>query len=285
MIDVIIPVYNARKTLFNTLCSVALQSIKDKIIVHIVDDCSSCEYDDILKKFSDNLNIKFYKLEKNGGPGVARQYMLENTFGDYVCFIDSDDLFNNYKSLENLYNAISCGNDYVVGMVLNERDNMYYYTESDLHGKLYRRSFIFDKGIFFPDTRVHEDNVFNNLVRLNSPKMAVVKELVYVYCNNSESITSVDDEIEFERLGILISNTDLVLKTALNHKCNELLIKQFIFEKTKYFSKRYKYLSSDKQNVFKKMIDCSLIDSNYLFENDYEKMKSDIFSEDISKYC
>ena len=78
MIDIIIPIYNSRKTLPYTLLSICRQSIKEKVRVLLVDDCSSDSYDDIVEKFSNELKIKIVSLDNNSGPGVARQYGMEH---------------------------------------------------------------------------------------------------------------------------------------------------------------------------------------------------------------
>ena len=284
MIDVIIPVYNSKNTLFKALASIALQSIKDRVVVHIIDDCSDYSYLDIISKFECDLNIKFYRLDKNSGPGVARQYGIDNSFGEFICFLDSDDVFYNSKSLEILYDEINMNCDYVIGKVYGEKDNSMKYTLSDLHGKLYRREFILKNDIKFPNSYVHEDNLFHNLVRVCCRKTGIVKDVVYVYCINDNSITSVTGDLEFDRLAILIEHTNFVIRWAVNRNCDIVLLKQFIYEKTNYFNSCYHTISSDRKIILKRLIDESLLDSNYLFEDDKSKLKERIFNEDISKY-
>lgn len=79
MVDIIIPAYNAHKTISKALLSICMQTIKDKINVYIIDDCSDHDYKKIINKFKDRINITQYKLDKNSGPGVARQYGLDHS--------------------------------------------------------------------------------------------------------------------------------------------------------------------------------------------------------------
>ena len=72
MIDIIIPAYNAHNTIKKTLISICMQTVKDKINVYIIDDCSNEDYKEIINIFKDKINIKYYKLKENSGPGVAR---------------------------------------------------------------------------------------------------------------------------------------------------------------------------------------------------------------------
>lgn len=85
----------------------------------MVDDCSSDTYDDIIEKFSSELRIKIVHLDKNVGPGLARQYGMEHSRSKYICFIDSDDLLNTVDSLEILYKEIEKGYDSVMSYVLS----------------------------------------------------------------------------------------------------------------------------------------------------------------------
>ena len=53
MIDIIIPTYNALKTIDDTLYSISYQSIVDKITVYLVDDASTDNYDKLRELFEE----------------------------------------------------------------------------------------------------------------------------------------------------------------------------------------------------------------------------------------
>ena len=63
MIDIIIPVYNSGKTICKTLNSILEQDNKDDIVVYIIDDASTEEYDEVISFYSKYINIKYHKLE------------------------------------------------------------------------------------------------------------------------------------------------------------------------------------------------------------------------------
>ena len=100
MIDIIIPAYNAHEHIKCTLVSVAMQTIKDKVNVYIIDDGSKKNYNKIVELFKDKINIKELTIEKNSGPGVARQFGIDSSDGEYILFLDSDDLLYNKFSFE-----------------------------------------------------------------------------------------------------------------------------------------------------------------------------------------
>ena len=56
MIDIIIPAYNAHDTLYKTLSSIALQTIKDKVNVYIINDYSKKSYKKEIDTFKDIFN-------------------------------------------------------------------------------------------------------------------------------------------------------------------------------------------------------------------------------------
>ena len=99
MIDIIIPAYNAHDTIYKALMSISLQVIKDKLKVYIIDDCSDKPYDYLKEDFND-LDITIKRLDKNVGPGKARQYGIDHSNNPYIMFCDSDDyLYNPYPQL------------------------------------------------------------------------------------------------------------------------------------------------------------------------------------------
>lgn len=236
MIDIIIPIYNSRKTLPYTLLSICRQSIKEKIRVLLVDDCSSDSYDDIIEKFSDEIKIKIVSLNNNSGPGIARQYGMEHSRSKYICFVDSDDLLSSIDSLEMLYKEIEKGYDMVYSSVYHEDQDTVFQPLGDLHGKIYRRKFIVDNNIKFNNTRYHEDNAFNNLVIVHGAKVNFLDLVTYDYIYNGDSTTKKNMSKAFERLEIYIDNMEYVVKTAEEHKCKKELISDYIYRKYGYLN-------------------------------------------------
>lgn len=96
-VSVIIPVYNCGKYISRALESVYAQNYENIEIV-LVDDKSSDNSAEIIlehKKF--HPEIIYYLQEKNQGAGVARNKALELATGQYVAFLDSDDVWKKNK--------------------------------------------------------------------------------------------------------------------------------------------------------------------------------------------
>lgn len=206
MIDIIIPAYNAHKTIEETICSIVYQDFSDNVKVYIVDDCSSEGYSEIVDFYSDFIEIHELKLEKNSGPGQARQYGIENSDSEYIIFIDSDDVFSDCYAVKNLYNEIHSKQlDMVISTFIEEVYNGFNIKAREkiwLHGKIYRREFIEKNGIKFPLIRVNEDSAFNESILLTSDKIGYLDCKTYIWRNNRTSITRTD-------LGSIIVNATI----------------------------------------------------------------------------
>lgn len=90
IISVIIPVYNAEKTIEKTINSVLSQSFENFEII-VINDGSTDRTLAILDKFSDS-RIKVFSY-KNSGAQKSRNRGIEKASGEYLAFLDSDDLW------------------------------------------------------------------------------------------------------------------------------------------------------------------------------------------------
>ncbi|MUK67976.1 glycosyltransferase family 2 protein [Aliivibrio fischeri] len=93
MVSVVIPVYNRANVINNTLNSVASQTYKN-IEVIIVDDCSNDSHELKRKLENYDLNIKYIRHETNLHGGAARNTGIDIAKGEYIAFLDSDDLWS-----------------------------------------------------------------------------------------------------------------------------------------------------------------------------------------------
>ncbi|MFL2120882.1 glycosyltransferase family 2 protein [Marinilactibacillus psychrotolerans] len=97
LVSVITPVFNAERYIDKTILSVLNQSYKNLELI-LVDDCSTDNSKDIILSMQkEDERIKYIKLKENSGAAVARNTGLENATGQYVAFIDSDDLWKKEK--------------------------------------------------------------------------------------------------------------------------------------------------------------------------------------------
>lgn len=97
IISVIIPCFNSSKTIIRCLDSVVSQTYSP-LEVLVIDDCSKDDTLQVIEAYIQKTEIDFsiniIGLEKNGGPGVARNVGWDNAKGDYIAFLDSDDAWD-----------------------------------------------------------------------------------------------------------------------------------------------------------------------------------------------
>ncbi|MDC5850450.1 glycosyltransferase [Vibrio europaeus] len=84
--------YNAAGSIEAAIKSAINQDWSNLEIV-IVDDCSTDNSWQLLQKLSNDYHqVKVFKRDVNGGPAAARNTILENSSGEYICFFDDDDV-------------------------------------------------------------------------------------------------------------------------------------------------------------------------------------------------
>lgn len=93
LVSVITPVYNAERYLGRMLDSVLSQTYQNIEII-LVDDCSKDHSSEIIREYKKRCDFIVYHLqEENRGAGHARNKALELARGQYVAFLDSDDVW------------------------------------------------------------------------------------------------------------------------------------------------------------------------------------------------
>ena len=219
-VSVIIPVYKVEAYLPACMDSVLGQSLQD-IEAICIDDASPDRCGEILDQYAArDPRVRVLHLRENHMQGYGRNRGLRMARGEYVYFLDSDDMIAP-TAMEELY-ALSQrdGLDGVFfdsGVVFEseelERKNQGYQTrrqgeyEDRVYGgqelldtlfaqkewdcyvqrEFWRREYLLREGIFFPERTEHEDEYFAFAAVLLAGRMRLVKEPYFIrrYRENS----------------------------------------------------------------------------------------------------
>lgn len=93
-IDIIIPCYGKSELINRGVSSLATQWHKEFIHVTLVNDCSpntDNNYQDLVDRYKDEIDIRCIKMPKNSGQGLTRQFGIDNTKHQWFMFMDEDD--------------------------------------------------------------------------------------------------------------------------------------------------------------------------------------------------
>ena len=110
LISIIVPLYNSEKYIHETILSVVNQTYPNWELI-IIDDCSSDNSVNIVKKFMQNdKRVKLITNDVNfGSAAKPRNIGIRHAKGQYIAFLDSDDVWDKNKLQEQLEYMRSTG--------------------------------------------------------------------------------------------------------------------------------------------------------------------------------
>lgn len=204
LISVIVPVYNVEKYLSRCLESLVNQSY-DNIEIIVVDDGSTDNSPQIIKKFlnkNDNMRVI---TQVNQGVSVARNTGLKNAKGKYIMFTDGDDYVDKdfclaaYTSLMANHSEIVIFNIHVVnneksylinlglreGQVSKEQALSTTINASFPFNKIYRASLF--KNISYPVNKLYEDIFITYKIINKAKSVSYVDKALYYYVQRNNS--------------------------------------------------------------------------------------------------
>ena len=214
--SIIIPVYKVEKYLTQCVDSVLSQSLGDYEVI-LVDDGSPDACPQICDEYAANDNRIRVVHKPNGGLSDARNAGLDLALGDFVLFLDSDDLWADKDTLTKINKAISQSEAQIVIFGMKkyfDRENRMEETATSytsgvsgsvsaeslmLHNaylacacdKAVSRQLIDNNNFRFVKGQKSEDIEWCCRLLLNNPTFAVVDEALYVYRKQvATSITS-----------------------------------------------------------------------------------------------
>lgn len=207
-ISLIIPCYNAVSTIDICLQSVVNQTIGiGNMEVILVNDASTdatfdklCEWE---KKYPDSILV--VNCSENGKQGQARNIGMQYAAGEYIAFMDDDDIIEPQmyetlyqKAVENQCDVVVCqsvkqeGYQLVSEQMEAEEDELFdistaeerhalFYRDINraIWNKIYKRSFLLEKEIYFIRDNIYDDIFFSALVKQYCSRVYISKKVFY----------------------------------------------------------------------------------------------------------
>lgn len=282
LVTVFMPVYNTEKYLKESIDSILNQTYKNFELL-IIDDGSTDSSIDIINSYDDD-RIKLFRNEKNMGLPYTRNKGLELSKGEYIAFMDSDDIskgdrleiqvkfLDNHKdfqvvssSCESLINnKISKPSKKIMNTEYIEINNrLIFYCCINNPTVMIRKNFFIKNNIRYKEECfVAEDYDFWVECIMNGGKIATLSKPNLIYRVGHDSLTKKSYKDYSKERKIVIDN---IKKKYLKH--NGIIFKD---EESKLFTKIY---SDPMQNInlddikeYKK-----LINKMVYMKNDYNK--------------
>lgn len=205
LVSVVVPVYNVEEYLADCINSILEQTHSDFEII-LVDDGSTDSSSEIVNEFAMRFENIHAVHQENQGLGGARNTGLKIAKGEFVIFVDSDDLLPT-RSLEFLYRAAVRGDaDFSIGSYRrfcgNEEEPVSSWIRSvceqrrigilpssfpevtahvPVPTKLFRRKFLLENDLYFPPEIFYEDQLFMAKCYATATSISIVPKTVYLY--------------------------------------------------------------------------------------------------------
>ena len=247
LVSVIIPVYNCAEYIGECIDSVAEQTY-DNIEIIVVNDGSKDGSENIIKdKRKRYRNILYYK-QRNEGVSAARNLGIKKARGEYITFVDGDDLVGKYL-VECLVNQITCTHPgCIIVSKPTQKINEFkervlgykkpvvksissgqalikllypYGIDNGPCAKLYP-TVLLKKNLFNIDLSIAEDLELNYRLIKSSKIIKVLNEKLYFYRPNPKS--AMNQEFNEKKLSGLTA-TDIIVKDALSTTNNKKIQK------------------------------------------------------------
>lgn len=234
-VSIVLITFNDVARLPRALDSALAQTLHDLEVI-VVDDCSSDGTEAFVReRMTSDARLRYLRLPVNsGGCSAPRNAGIEQAHGTWVMFCDSDDELERHAAKNLLIAAEQADADLACGVVervevgsgsrarwraevhepatltgIGERPELIADTVSV--NKLYRRSWLLDRGITFPDGLLYEDQLFTMQCYAEAARIAVIDRTVYSWSveraaedlsitQRRHDLRNVRDRIEVNRL-------------------------------------------------------------------------------------
>ncbi len=232
LISVIIPAYNAQRTIDDCVHSVQAQTFQNFEILIVNDGSGDGTLDCIERLAALDERIRFFDSE-NKGQGIQRNFAMRKANGMYILFLDADDFLEPYTLELTLNRAVEDGSDLVFfnWKYYNDKTRRYSFTNKERFAdknllcgdeclmllsskayysvtRLYKKSFLSDNGIFYGEGYIYEDLVFIVKCAVKAKRVSVIDSPLYCVRTHPASTTRTNLSTDRHYKGFMRAGAD-----------------------------------------------------------------------------
>lgn len=215
LVSIIVPVYNVENYIDACLDSITQQTYKNLEII-VVEDCSTDNSRQALDSHLRDERIRIIQHSENGGLSAARNTGIDSATGEYMMFIDSDDIVDDKLVQLCLNSAMKSNADVVLCQVKPFQDGISIenlpqpksesctykvLSQSEFFKyphfawlKFMRTSLVHDKNLRFYVGQYYEDWPFHWEIGFTAPVIVKISNGYYHYRQRGDSITGSGDQ-------------------------------------------------------------------------------------------
>lgn len=215
-LSVILPFYNAQQTIEDTIKSLLEQNFFDMELI-LIDDGSTDETYEIASRALENamFSVKMYR-QQNGGAAKAKNEGIVRATGDFVMFIDADDLWAP-KTIDTLQKYQKKGNYDFISFnfrTFNEIKELDVKQQgrggervtemfTSVWNKMVSKNLI--KSFMFPEV-YYEDVAFAAIMYLRAKKVGYLNQTLYFYRQQSNSLIHTKQNLTIQKSVLIALN-------------------------------------------------------------------------------
>lgn len=294
-LSIIMPVFNASKFLNMSLNSIFNQTFRDFEVI-CVNDGSTDNSMKILESFADQHDcIKIFSIN-NSGAGKARNHGIQQANGEYLAFLDADDIFIDRDALEKMMSiAVKNDADMVAANLKRikqdatieesydfENTLFTYFNREDIikpneygipwafYKNIYKKSFITEHDISFPDLKRGQDPIFLASILTKIEKIYVVDVDLYGYNHSVSGGVNVKLNDYNKKKDYIQHFRDTF--TILDKKGFEMILSDYKMEFVNYLLFRDNLSDEEIKSIVKELFE----NTDFFEESDYGNMIMDM---------
>ena len=225
--SIIVAAYNIENYIQRALQSVVEQKFNNYELL-VVNDGSTDNTEQKILEYSNKYdNIKYIKHDQNKKLGTARNTAFKISNGEYILYLDGDDYFADEDVLEKLNTLIGEDKPDVVYMgfkIEGDREELVIPTEEtcqktykaaidkypNVWSKCWRREFLKQNNIVFPDYRYYEDVLYVYKGVMNSKSYKIADFVVHKYTSGRKG--SITTRVNIKNVEDTIKNLNELLE-------------------------------------------------------------------------